>query len=68
MVHRLGLEALGVDVGGGKADAVHGDRVAEGDLRGQRGDDAQAGAVVADFDLDHGAEVLDQAGEHVTTP
>src|SRR6185369_8478486 len=68
LVHRLGLEAVGGDRGCGEAAAVDGDRVALGDLRSEPGGDAQAGALVAPVNRFDGAQVFDQAGEHVTTP
>ena len=64
LVHRLGLEAAGVDRRGGQADAVDGDRVALGDLRGEAGGDAHASAILAALQRLDPADVLDQAGEH----
>ena len=68
LVHRLDLEADVVDRGRREADAVDGDRVALADLGDQAGGDMKPGAVAAAVDVLDLADVLDQAGEHVTTP
>ena len=68
LVHRLDLEPDVVDRGRGEADAVDGDGVALADFGDEPGGDVDPGAFVAAVDVLDLADVLDEAGEHVTTP
>src|SRR3954470_493996 len=63
--HHVGAEQLAAaHPAGGEADAVDGDRVALAQLTGERRLDAEAHAVARLVDAMHGAEVLDETGEH----
>ena len=66
--HHVGAEGAVGHAHGGQADAVDGDRVALRELRGEAGLHLEARAGRLALDRAHGAQLLHEAREHLTTP